>query len=356
MKININLLKEHPLNQTIYGQDDNEEQFQLLVNRIRESGWIDPVIVNNENEFTLLSGHRRYRAAKLLGFTSLDYQIVNVSPEEELEILLNSNVYREKTISQKTRESEYYYEIESRKARERQLSGTTLSPSRDQGRTDEIVANKVGMSRSSLRRAQQVLKNTEKIADPALKWLLEETLNEDITAAQNLSEKPVEFIQQVHDLVEGDVKQVGKVINELENLEYRNEIPLPPGKYQVIYMEQGNQNIDQYNKLPMGGLGESDSVLFLWTNPSLLENSMKIIHQMGFHYKTAFLWNKDVLNEVSDSGEIMMVATKGNPPMIKQTTEIGIMEKPQIVRQMIDQTYPHQSKIQITLGEGWKKW
>ena len=126
MKVDINILREHPLNREIYGTEDNEEQFQKLVNRIKESGWIDPVIVNNE--YTLLSGHRRYRAAKLLGYTVIDYEKVNVGLDRELEILLSSNVYREKTTVQKLKEAEYYHEIESRKARERQLSGTTLSP------------------------------------------------------------------------------------------------------------------------------------------------------------------------------------------------------------------------------------
>jgi len=95
MKVDINILREHPLNKEIYGDDDTEEQFQELVNRIRESGWIDPVIVNKD--FTLLSGHRRLRAAKLLGYDSIEYEKINVDTEHELEILLNSNVYREKT-------------------------------------------------------------------------------------------------------------------------------------------------------------------------------------------------------------------------------------------------------------------
>jgi len=94
MKIDINFLKEHPLNQTIYG-DDDEAQFQELVNRIRESGWIEPVIINKEG--TILAGHRRYKAAKLLGHSAINYEFANVPPEHELEILLSSNVYREKT-------------------------------------------------------------------------------------------------------------------------------------------------------------------------------------------------------------------------------------------------------------------
>ena len=355
MKININLLKEHQLNQTIYGQDDNEEQFQELVNRIKESGWIDPVIVNSE--YTILAGHRRVRAAKLLGHTTIDYEIINVEPDKDIEILLNSNVYREKTTLQKTKEAEFYHEIESRKARERQLSGTTLSPSRDQGRTDEIVANKVGMSRTSLRRAQQVLKNTEKIAEPALKWLLEETLNDDITTAQKLSEKPTEFIQQVYDLVDGDVKQVSKVINAVEKAEIKNSVLLPPGKYNIILTEYGKDDYEKCSKIPLGDIVEPDSIIFLWTLPPLLDQALKLIHQWQFTYKTAFLYNKDVMNEVSDLGEIMLIGVKGNPKMIPLSDQNQpISEKPTIIKEMIEQVCQQVDKVIIHLGQGREQW
>ena len=355
MKVDINILKEHPLNHEIYGADDTEEQFQELVNRIKESAWIDPVIINKE--YTILSGHRRVRAAKLLGFTSIDCELIKVEPDKEIEILLDSNLYREKTTLQKTKEAEYYHAIESRKALQRQLSGTTLGFLRTQGRTDEIVAEKTGMSTSSYKRARKVLKNSEKITDPALKFLLEETLNEDITAAQKLSEKPIEFIQQVNDLVDGDVSKVGKVMRNLEKAEIKQEIPLPPGKYTVIYTEYGHDDFENCSKIPIGDLGEPDSVILLWTLPHLLDQALKLIHNWGFQYKTAFLWNKDVMNEVSDMGELMLIGTKGNPPMISLSDKNQpMMEKPSIIREMIEQVYQRVDKVIIHLGEGWEQW
>jgi hypothetical protein len=356
MKVDINILKEHPLNQTIYGTDDSDEQFTILVNKIKESGWIDPIIVNNE--YTILAGHRRVRAAKLLGYDSIDYEKVNVDPEKELEILLNSNVYREKTNFQKLKEAEYYHKIESEKAHQRQLSGVTLETSRTQGgRTDEIVAEKIGMSPSSYKRGKKVLKSTEKIVDPILKWFGEETANEDITTAQKLLEQPEDVIKLVYELTGGDVKQVGKVLKELGNIEIKKTIPLPPGKYTVVYTEYGQNDLEKCSKIPIGDLAEPDSILFLWTLPHLLDQAMKLLPQWGFQYKTALLWNKDVMNEISDMGEVMLIGIKGNPPMISLSTQNQSMsEKPAIIRKMIDKAYQRVDKVIIHLGEGWEQW
>lgn len=357
MKVNINLLEENPLNQQIYGEDDTEDQFQVLVNKIKESGWIEPVIVNKD--YKILSGHRRFRAAKLLGHTSIDCEKVSVPPELELEILLNANIYREKTTVQKLREAEYYHEIESRKALQRQLSGVTLETSRTQGgRTDEIVAEKIGMSPSSYKRGKKALNKTKKLVDPVLKWFMEDTANEDITSAEKLSELPEDVIKQVYELTGGDVTKVGKVLRELEILEIKTNIPLPPGKYTVIYTEYNNEeDFERCSKIQIGDLAEADSVLFLMTLPTLLEQALKLIHQWNFKYVTAFLWNKDSCSECSDFGELMLIGTKGNPPMIPLSDENQPMiEKPPIICEMIDKGYPQVDKVIIHLGEGWKQW
>jgi hypothetical protein len=150
-------------------------------------------------------------------------------------------------------------------------------------------------------------------------------------------------------------KKVSSVLREMDKEQQLSTLNLPDGKFQVIYVEYGTNPIDQHYQSPIGDIGESDSVLFFWTTLPRLETSLKIINGWGFHYKTSFLWNKDVLNEVSDLGEILLIATKGNPPLIKLSTEHGVEEKPPMVRQMIDNTYSG-SKIMIALGEGWREW
>jgi len=351
MKININILKEHPLNQEIYGED--EKQLNELTERIKASGWIKPILVSKD--FVIISGHQRVRAAKVLGYTEIDYEFMVGDEDKQLELLLNENAFREKTTLQKTKEGELYHEIESRKAHERQIAGVELEVSETQGRTNEIVAGKIGMSESSYKKARKVSQKIDETEDPALKWFLGESLNENITITANLVDKPIEFVTKIIERLDGEVKDVSKVFRQMEQEELTKSVHLPSGKYQVVYVESGEQPINQFSQLPLSEKGSDDSVLFLWTTPLNLEISMKLINSWGFHYKTALLWNKDVMNEVSDLGEILLVSIKGDPPLIKQNNGYGSFEKPLMVREMIDRTYSG-SKIMITLGEGWSQW
>jgi hypothetical protein len=351
MKISINLLKEHPLNQAIYGDDEN--QLNELIERIRMSNWIKPIQITKD--FVIISGHQRVRAAKALNLTEIDCEYTTVDEEKQLELLLNENAYREKTTLQKTREGELYHKIESRKAHERQIAGVELGVLETQGRTNEIVAEKIGMSESSYKKSRRVSRKIDEIVDAAIKLFFQETLNENITVADKLVDKPVEFVTEMMDRVNGDIKDVSKIFNQMEQEELIERVHLPSGKYQVIYIEAGQQPINQYSLLPILEKGEDDSVLFFWSSPLNLEISLKLISDWGFRYKTALLWNKDVLNEVSDYGEILLIATKGNPPMLPLSKNPSMTEKPAVIKEMIDRTYSG-SKIQIMLGEGWSQW
>ena len=68
-----------------------------LVASIRENGIIQPVIVRktSNNLFQLISGERRWRAAKMAGLGSLPSIIKEAAPAKALEIALIENIQRE---------------------------------------------------------------------------------------------------------------------------------------------------------------------------------------------------------------------------------------------------------------------
>lgn len=111
------LLTPHPRNATIYG----EEEIGELVEHIRASGWIKPVVVTREHR--IISGHRRLRAALRLELEAIPIEYREFeSDTAELEALLLENATRSKTIEQKVREGDVWREIEQAKARARQTT------------------------------------------------------------------------------------------------------------------------------------------------------------------------------------------------------------------------------------------
>ncbi len=144
-QIDINLLQPHPRNVDIYGQEDVSE----LQQSIAESGWIKPLTVNPE--YMVISGHRRYQAAKALGYTKLPVVVEKfASPEAEMERLLRENENRGKTPEQQIREGMTWEPIEKKKAEEREKSGKKADPPEnfpegEKGEVRDIIARRVGL-------------------------------------------------------------------------------------------------------------------------------------------------------------------------------------------------------------------
>jgi hypothetical protein len=365
IKVDINLLNEHPLNQSIYGNED-PEQFNELVEKIRTSGWISPIVYCRRN-YVILSGHRRVRAAKVLGRTEIEAEVYCGDEERELEILLAENAYREKTNTQKVREAEYYREIEEKKAEERrnfvgllnigQTSDREMVPQHEStGRTRDIVAEKIGMSGKSYDKARKVVEKIDKEYEDPFKFFLEDTLNENIDAASKLVDKTDDFIQTVMQKTNGDVKKVSSAISELEKEETKSKTHMPPGKYQVIYADLTNQHSEsEIAQLQIGEIAESSSVLFLWVTPTGLERGLKLAQHWGFVYKTCMVWNKEFLHDVTNKAEILLISAKGNPAMIfKESEPYRNGNKPQVIHERIQATYLG-AKLEL-LSDGWQIW
>lgn len=98
--IDVSKLKPHPRNAEIYG----EEAVSDLIVQIEAYGGIaDPLKI--KEDFTIISGHRRWQAACELGMTEVPCQIVSYSSEEEeLAALVMLNYHRAKTNEQRARE------------------------------------------------------------------------------------------------------------------------------------------------------------------------------------------------------------------------------------------------------------
>lgn len=92
-EISIKKIKKNPYQPRKYF---NEEKLNELVLSIKEHGIVQPLLVRKiGNNYELVAGERRLRAAEKAGITSIPVVVNNFSEKEMLEIALIENIQRE---------------------------------------------------------------------------------------------------------------------------------------------------------------------------------------------------------------------------------------------------------------------
>lgn len=161
-EISISELKPHPRNELIYGQ----EAISDLVDQIRERGRIVvPIIINKEN--VILSGHRRWGAAKELELESVPCEVREFeSSEDELEFLLHSNVTRKKSREQMAREGMVLEEVLSAQSEARRIANlkqfqterdeSSHSEDEDEDNDSSMAEDSIGRTRDEVAKALRI--------------------------------------------------------------------------------------------------------------------------------------------------------------------------------------------------------
>lgn len=137
---------KHPFNVKM------DEEMEALIESIKEFGIITPLIARKkENErYEIIAGHRRKFAAKKLGVTELPVILRDMTRDEAVIAMVDSNLHRERILPS---ERAYAYKMKM-EARKRQGARTDLTstPVVSKLRTDEAVGNETGQSREQIRR------------------------------------------------------------------------------------------------------------------------------------------------------------------------------------------------------------
>jgi ParB family chromosome partitioning protein len=77
-------------------EEFNQESLNDLTASIKEKGFIQPILVRfKDNEYELIAGERRLRAAKKLGYTEIPAIIKEASDLDSLELSIIENIQRE---------------------------------------------------------------------------------------------------------------------------------------------------------------------------------------------------------------------------------------------------------------------
>ena len=150
---NISINKLHEFKDHPYKVLDNDEM-NSLIESVQEQGIMSPLIVRplegTTNEYEIISGHRRFRAAQKAGLSEVPAFIRPVSRDEAAVMLVDSNLHRERLLpSEKAFAYKMKLEAMKRQGKRSDLTSTQVV---SKLRTSEIVGEKNGESREQVRR------------------------------------------------------------------------------------------------------------------------------------------------------------------------------------------------------------
>lgn len=128
-------------------KDFDKDTLKDLTSSIKEKGLIQPVLVRyKDNEYELIAGERRFRAAKMLNFKEIPAIVKNVSDLDSLELSIIENVQREDLNP-----------IDQAKAYKQLIEEFNM--------TQENIAEAIGKDRATIANILRLLKLSEKIQE-----------------------------------------------------------------------------------------------------------------------------------------------------------------------------------------------
>ncbi len=333
MNIAVHRLKAHPKNAEIYGADDVSPEF---VESVRRRGIMEPLAVREDG--TIISGHRRWQAARLLKMETVPVQVVSYTDElDEREALLAFNRQREKTFSQRMAEAEELRAIEGERARARMseaakaqhqghtalpvFEGQATLPDPQKGQARDKVAAAVDMRPRTYAKAEKVWQAAK--ADPVARELVEKLDRGQVT-------------------VSAAYKQVAQTEQKQAAVAAIEALPPVDGEYHCIVIDPpwayGSRADDAThrarNPYPSMTVAEitameipaaRDCILWLWTTNAFLHDAYHILEAWGFTPKTALTWGKDRMglgDWLRGQTEHCILAIRGRPvvTLTNQTT------------------------------------
>lgn len=157
-------LHPDPENDQIYGAfDPDKKEDKQLIEEMQELGLLQPLLVRRHpvfpNEYIIVSGHRRFCAAKAAGIERVEVLVMNTNTPEEiaqakLAISVSNHTRNRSNPALQAREIEHAekYIQELRK----------LNPDKYKGkRTREVIAEELGISEKTVARTQRITKKAD---------------------------------------------------------------------------------------------------------------------------------------------------------------------------------------------------
>lgn len=133
---------------------DDEDMVQL-VESIKTNGVLTPAVLRQKEDgrYELVSGHRRKRACGLAGLTTLRSEIKDLTRDEAIVYMVESNFQRTTILpSEKAFAYKMRLEAMKRQGQRTDLTSSPVATKLGQGRSDTELAEQVGESKDTIRR------------------------------------------------------------------------------------------------------------------------------------------------------------------------------------------------------------
>ena len=147
----INIQELHPFTDHPYKVEDNEEMYALR-DSIYQCGLLSPIIVRPRAEggYEVISGHRRVRALQLLNVDSIEARVCDMTDEEAILVMVDSNLHREHILPSEKAKA-YKMKMDAMK-RQGERTDLTLSPMATKSAIDSAaeIGSAAGESRDQV--------------------------------------------------------------------------------------------------------------------------------------------------------------------------------------------------------------
>ena len=153
---NILIEKLHAFENHPYKVQDNEEM-ERLAESIREHGVLSPIIVrpkeNTEDEYEIISGHRRVMASRKAGIAEVPALIVSLDRDAAAIVLVDSNLHREHILpSEKAFAYKMKADAMAHQGWRSDLTSGQVVPKSDDNRTTAMIGEDMGDSYKTVQR------------------------------------------------------------------------------------------------------------------------------------------------------------------------------------------------------------
>lgn len=131
----------------------DDDKMQDLVESVRENGVITPVLIRpaENNQYEMISGHRRMHAAELAGLSTIPAIVRDMTDDEAIIAMVDANIQREELLPS---EKAFAYKMKL-SAMKRQAGRPGKNNSSQNGtnlRSDQVLAEEIGVSRNQIQR------------------------------------------------------------------------------------------------------------------------------------------------------------------------------------------------------------